>query len=127
MPPAQGELRKYYSTVQLRLASGLQTKEKGQDKIMGKILEALLLSDQFRVNCDTKSRNPKHQEISDEVIKLQKELADTLDDEENEILTLFVNKTFEECCYNEKEAFDRGFRLGFLLTLEIFTEQGISL
>lgn len=124
--PQQGEPHKYYSTVRLCLASGLWTKSKGLDNRMGKILEAFL-TDQLRVDSVTEQRTPEHQELCEKGNELQDKLAETLNDKQKEILEELVETLFEESCCAEQLKFERGFRLGVLITSEIFYAQDIFL
>ena len=91
---------------------------------MGKILEAFL-TDQLRVDSGTEGRSAEHQRLCDKGSELQEKLAAKLNDDEKEILTELVDTLFEESCYDEQKKFERGFRLGVLMTTEIFTEQDI--
>ena len=91
---------------------------------MGKILKAFL-TDQLHVDGETEGRSPEHQQLCDRGSELQDKLAEKLNDEEKEMLTELVDTLFEESCYDNQKKFERGFRLGVLMTAEIFTEQGI--
>lgn len=93
---------------------------------MGKILEAFL-TDQLHVDGGMEGRSPEHQQLCDKGSKLQDKLAEKLNNEEKEMLTELVDTLFEESCYDEQKKFERGFRLGVLLTAEIFAEQHIFL
>ena len=93
---------------------------------MGKILEAFL-TDQLRVDSGTERRSPEHQKISDRSCELQEKLAEKLNDEEKAILTQLVDTLLDESCYDSEARFQRGFRLGVLMTAEIFAEQDIFL
>ena len=88
---------------------------------MGKILEALL-TDQLRVDSGTERRSAKHQQLCDKGGELQEKLAEKLTDEEKEMLTELVDTLCETSCYEEQKKFERGFRLGVLMTAEIFKE-----
>ncbi len=85
---------------------------------MGKILEAFL-TEQLRVDSGTERKSPEHQEVSDR--------AEKLNDEEKAILTQLVDTLFDESCYDAEAKFQRGFRLGVLMTAEIFAEQDMFL
>ncbi len=124
--PQQGELHKYYSTVWLRLASGLWTKKKGLDNRMGNILTAFL-TDQLRVDSGTERRNPEYRELCEKGNKLQDQLAETLNDKQKAILEELVETLFDESGCAEQVKFERGFRLGVLITSEIFYRQDIFL
>ena len=89
---------------------------------MGKILEAFL-TDQLRVDSGTEGRSPEHKQLCDRGSELQEKLAQKLNEEEKEILAELVETLFDESCYEEQRKFERGFRLGVLITAEIFTEQ----
>ena len=89
---------------------------------MGKILEAFL-TDQLRVDSGTERRSPEHQKLCDKGEELQEKLAEKLNDEEKEMLTELVETLFEQSCYEEQGKFERGYKLGFLMTVEIFAEQ----
>ena len=93
---------------------------------MGKILEAFL-TDQLRVDSGTERRSHEHQKVSDRGCKLQEKLAEKLNDEEKEMLTELVETLFDESCYDAEAKFQRGFRLGVLMTAEIFAEQNMFL
>lgn len=122
IPPAQGEPHKYYSTVRLRLASGLWTKKKGLDKRMGNILTALL-TDQLRMDSGMERRTPEHQALCEKGNELQNRLDETLNAKQKEILEELVETLFDESSCNEQVKFERGFRLGVLITSEIFYAQ----
>lgn len=93
---------------------------------MGKIIEAFL-TDQLRVDSGTEKRTPKHQELAERSFELQEKLAEKLNDEEKEMLTELVEVSFDESCCDAELKFQRGFRLGVLMTAEIFSEQDIFL
>lgn len=89
---------------------------------MGKILEAFL-NDQLRIDEVTVKRTPEHQELCEKGYNLQEKLSKTLNSEEKEILTELVDTLFREGSFDAQRKFERGYRLGVLLTTEIFTEQ----
>lgn len=93
---------------------------------MGKILEAFL-TDQLRVDSGMERRSPEHQKLCDRGSELQDKLAEKLNDEEKAMLTELVETLFDESCYDSELKFQRGYRLGVLMTAEIFTEQDIFL
>ncbi len=93
---------------------------------MGRILEAFL-TEQLRVDSGTEGRSPEHQQLCDRGSELQDSLAEKLNDEGKRQLTELVETLFDESCYDEQKKFERGFRLGVLMTAEIFTEQDIFL
>ena len=120
--PQQGEPHKYYSTVRLRLASGLWTKKKGLDKRMRNILTALL-TDQLRMDSGMERRTPEHQALCEKGNELQNRLDETLNAKQKEILEELVETLFDESSCNEQVNFERGFRLGVLITSEIYYAQ----
>ena len=93
---------------------------------MGKILEAFL-TDQLRVDDVTGQRTAEHQRLCEKACELQEELTEKLNDVEKEMLTELVDTLFDESCIDAEKKFERGFRLGVLMTAEIFTEQDIFL
>ena len=97
-----------------------------EDNRMGKILEALL-TDQLRVDSGTDRRSPEHQALCEKGGELQDRLAETLNDKQKEMLEELVETFFDESSCNEQVKFERGFRLGVLITSEIFYGQDIFL
>ncbi|MBO5031798.1 MAG: hypothetical protein J6D08_07920 [Lachnospiraceae bacterium] len=93
---------------------------------MGKILEAFL-TEQLRVDSGTDRRNPEHQELCEKGKEFQDRLGETLNDKQKAILAELVETLFDESSCAEQVKFERGFRLGVLMTAEIFTEQDIFL
>ena len=93
---------------------------------MGKILEALL-TDQLRVDSGTDRRRPEHQALCEKGSELKDRLAETLNDKQKAMLEELVETFFDESSCNEQVKFERGFRLGVLITSEIFYGQDIFL
>ena len=93
---------------------------------MGKILEALL-TEQLRVDSGTEQRTPEHRALCKKSGTLQDALAETLNDKQKELLEELVETLFDESSCNEQVKFERGFRLGVLITSEIFYGQDIFL
>ena len=93
---------------------------------MGKILETFL-TDQLHVDSIQEKRTPEHQELCEKWYDLQEKLSKTLSSEEKELLTELVDTLFQEGSLDAQKKFERGFRLGVLMTAEIFTEQDIFL
>lgn len=85
------------------------------------------MTDQLRVDSGTEGRSYEQQKLCEKGSELQEKLAEKLNNEEKEMLTELVDTLFEENCYYEQKKFERGFRLGVLMTAEIFTEQDIFL
>ena len=90
---------------------------------MGNILE-VLLTNQLRIDSNTERRTPEHQALCEKGSELQGQLAETLNDKQKAILEELVETFFGECSYAEQVKFERGFRLGVLITSEIFYGQG---
>ena len=85
------------------------------------------MTGQLRVDNGIERRSPEHQEASDRGCELQRELADKLNEEENILLTKLLDTLLDEACYEAELKFQRGFRLGALMTSDIFAEQDIFL
>ena len=89
---------------------------------MGNIVTAFL-TDQLRVDSGTERRTPEHQALCEKGNRLQDELAKTLNDTQKAILEELVETLFDESSCNEQVKCERGFRLGVLITAEIFFGQ----
>lgn len=89
---------------------------------MGNILTALL-TDQIRVDSGTDRRTPEHQALCEKGNELQDRLAETLNDMQKAVLEELVETLFDESSCNEQAKFERGFRLGVLITSEVFYAQ----
>ena len=93
---------------------------------MGKILDAFL-ADQLHVESGTERRTPEHQALCEKSSELQDQLAETLNDKQKALLEELVDAIFDESGLSEQAKFERGFRLGVLITSEIFYAQDIFL
>lgn len=93
---------------------------------MGKILEAFL-TDQLRVDDVTGQRTPQHQKLCEKACELQDKLSEKLNTEDKETLDELVDIIFNESCVDAEKKFERGYRLGVLMTAEIFIERDIFL
>lgn len=89
---------------------------------MGKILEALL-NEQLRVDSGTEQRSSEHQTLCEKGNELQDRLAETLNDSQKALLEELVNTLFDESGCSEQLKLEQGFRLGVLITSEIYYEQ----
>lgn len=89
---------------------------------MGNIVTAFL-TDQLRVDSGTQRRTPEHQALCEKGNELQKQLAKTLNDSQKAMLEELVETLFDESSCNEQVKFERGFRLGVLMTSEIYYAQ----
>ena len=89
---------------------------------MGKILDAFA-DGTLCVEEEVEKHSLEHSELSEKAFKLQEELEEKLNDEERELLNELIDTVFEECsCYAQKR-FVRGYRLGVLMTVEVFDQQ----
>lgn len=93
---------------------------------MGKILEAFL-DEELRIDSGTENRSLEQKQLCRKGTEIQDKLAEKLNDEEKEMLAELVEILFEQGSYDEQVKFQRGFRLGVLMTAEIFTEQDMFL
>ncbi len=93
---------------------------------MGNILTAFL-TDQLRVDSSTEKRSPEYQELCKKGNSLHDQLAEMLNDKQRAILEELVETLFDESGCAEQAKFERGFRLGVLITSEIFYRQDIFL
>lgn len=85
------------------------------------------MTEQLRVDSGTERRTPEHQALCEKGDELQDQLAEMLNDKQKAILEELVVTLFDESCYNEQIKFERGFRLGVLITSEIYYAQDIFL
>ncbi len=89
---------------------------------MGKILDAFV-DDQLHVNAVTEKRTSRHQHLCEQVEILQGELEKKLNGEDRELLKKFADTYFDESCCDVHNNFVRGYRLGVLMTMEVFEGQ----
>lgn len=89
---------------------------------MGKILDAFV-DDQLHVNAVTEKRTRHHQYLCEQLEILHGKLEKRLNDEDRELLQKFADTYFDECCCDAHNNFVRGYRLGVLMTMEVFLEQ----
>lgn len=89
---------------------------------MGKILDAFV-DDQLHVNPVTEKRTIQHQYLCEQVEILQSKLEKKLNDEDRELLKKLADTYFDESCCDAHNNFVRGYRLGVLMTMEIFSGQ----
>ena len=92
---------------------------KETDKSMGKILDAFL-DDQLHVNAVTEKRTSHHQYLCEQVEILHNKLAEKLNDEDKALLQKLTDTYFDESCCDAHNYFVRGYRLGVLMTMEVF-------
>lgn len=89
---------------------------------MGKILDAFA-DGRLCTEEEFERRSPGDLELSEKAYRLQEELEEKLNDEERELLSDLVDTIFEECCCYAQNRFVRGYRLGVLMTMEVFDQQ----
>ena len=89
---------------------------------MGKILDAFA-DGSLCVEEEVEKRSMESLELSEKAFRLQKELEEKLEAEEKELLNKLIDTVFEECCCYAKNRFVRGYRLGVLMTVEVFDQQ----
>lgn len=89
---------------------------------MGKILDAFV-DDQLHVNAVIEKRTKHHQHLCEQVEVLHGKLEKRLNDEDRELLQKFADTYFDESCCDAHNSFVRGYRLGVLMTMEVFWEQ----
>ena len=89
---------------------------------MGKFLEAFA-SGNLRMDCFVTERLPEHDEIDTEASALQEKLAKGLDEEEKVLLEKLVETMNAESGCFGIENLIRGYRLGVIMTTEVYLEQ----
>lgn len=89
---------------------------------MDKFLRALA-GDELQVVEVTETRSPKREQLITDSYNLYIELEQKLNNEEKELLERLLDINAEEKCLYADDKFIRGYRLGVLMTTEVFTEQ----
>ena len=89
---------------------------------MGRFLKTFV-NDELRVNAVSGKRSPEHQKIVERGYALHGKLEEKLNDEEKELLEELVCTLNEEGCRYAEDEFIRGYRLGVLMTMEVFSGQ----
>ena len=79
--------------------------------------------DQLQVVAVTETRSPKRQKLIDESYKLHTELEQRLNSEEKEMLERLSDINADEHTLYAEDEFIRGYRLGVLMTMEVFAGQ----
>lgn len=80
-------------------------------------------SDQLRVIGVSETRSPKRRQLIDESCKLHTELEQKLNTEEKELLECLLDTNADENILYAEDKFIRGYRLGVLMTMEVFAGQ----
>ena len=89
---------------------------------MGKILEAFA-EDELCIEPAYVELSPQRKKLLDQCDELLTKLNEKLDDEEQELLTRIINTILDENHLHARDKFIRGYRLGVLMTTEVFSEQ----
>lgn len=79
--------------------------------------------DQLQVIEVTETRSPKRQKLIDESYRLHNELEQKLDNEKKEMLERLMDINADEHALYAEDKFIRGYRLGVLITMEVFAGQ----
>lgn len=119
--PQQGEPHKYYTWCGFVLQAALKQNRKETDK-MGKILEAFANNELLVVELSDK-RSPQRKKLMEEGEKLHAALKEKLNDEQKEMLEQLIETIYQENCHYIQERLIRGYRLGVLMTMEVFSER----
>ena len=89
---------------------------------MGKILEAFA-NDELCIEPAYAKLSPQRKKLLDQSGELLTKLNEKLNDEEQELLSRFINTILDENYLYAQDRFIRGYRLGVLMTTEVFSEQ----
>lgn len=89
---------------------------------MGKILQAFADGELY-VTEIVQKRTPEHQKLIEKNLQLYNQLLQKLNEEEKEIFQNLLNVISDENYYDTQNNFIRGYCLGALMTMEIFSEQ----
>ena len=89
---------------------------------MGKILDEFA-DDQLLVNAAACERTNHHQYLCEQVEILQNKLESKLNDEDRVLLQKLADAYYDESCCDAHNNFVRGYRLGVLMTMEVFEGQ----
>lgn len=90
---------------------------------MGKILKAFV-TDQIHMDAVVERPSPQQKKFYEKSCRLRDELEKKLNADEKELLDELMEAVFfDGACYSE-EKFIRGYKLGVLITSEIYQEQG---
>ena len=86
---------------------------------MQRTLEAFA-NDALQVEVDVKKRSKEHQEACSLSIELEQRLEEQLTDSNKKLLEELMEAMALESCYYAQERFIHGYRLGVLMTVEVF-------
>lgn len=89
---------------------------------MGKILKAFV-TDQIHIDAIAEKYSPEHKKFYEKSCELCEELEKKLNDDEKKMLDELMEAMFNDgACYAE-EKFIRGYKLGVLITAEVYQGQ----
>lgn len=91
---------------------------------MHKILEAFA-NDALRVETDAEKRSKEHQKVWELSSRLQDELEKGLRQQEKELFGELMDAMASESSCYAQERFIYGYRLGVLMTMEVFSDPDI--
>lgn len=91
---------------------------------MQRILEAFA-NDSLRVEADVEKRSKDHQRVWELTSRLQDELEERLGQKEKELFEKLMDTMASESSYYAQERFIYGYRLGVLMTMEVFSDPDI--
>ncbi len=86
---------------------------------MDKILRAFA-GEQLQMSEGAETKSPRHKQLEEEGYKLYNELREKLSAEEEELLERLLDVNAEEKSLYAEDQFIRGYRLGVLMTMEVF-------
>lgn len=89
---------------------------------MGKILQAFANGELYITEI-TQKRTPERQKLIEKNLQLYNELNEKLNDDEQKLLQNLLDVISDENYYDTQNNFIRGYCLGTLMTMEIFSEQ----
>lgn len=89
---------------------------------MDKLLRALA-SEQLQIIEVNETRSPEHEALLDKSLELYTELEQKLNSEELKLIKQLMDTNSAESAIDSEEKFIRGYRLGVLMTMEVFAGQ----
>ena len=80
------------------------------------------MDDQLFVGSAAAKRTPQHQRLCDKSNELMEKLKQELQGEELDTFNTLMETMFAESCCAENSVFQRAYRLGVLMTMEVFED-----
>lgn len=93
---------------------------------MSTILEAFA-NDDLHILEITEKRSPKRQKLIDLSVVLRSKLEQNINDSDKELLDQLLNAVYDETSLYAQDRFINGYRLGTLMTTEVFQEKNAFL